>query len=51
LERESNHNISVIYGWEFAPRSHWYLVFNSIRDEDDSEANHSIFMKADWTLR
>ena len=47
----SVHNISVIYGWEFAPDAHWYLVFNSLRDEDDPEANHSFFTKVDWALR
>ena len=53
LQHRNNsvHNISVIYGWEFAPDAHWYLVFNSIREEDDPGANHSFFMKVDWALR
>jgi hypothetical protein len=31
---ENIHNVSVIYGWEFIPDAHWYLVYNSV-DEGD----------------
>ncbi|UCD49058.1 MAG: carbohydrate binding family 9 domain-containing protein [Phycisphaerales bacterium] len=45
------HNISVIYGWEFIKDAHLYLVYNGIREEDDTETGHSIFVKLAYTLR
>jgi len=45
------HNISVIYGWEFVKDAHFYLVYNGIREEDDPETGHSIFVKMAYTFR
>ena len=45
------HNISVIYGWEFIKDAHFYLVYNGIREEDDTETGHSIFVKLAYTFR
>jgi len=45
------HNISVIYGWEFIKDAHFYLVYNGLREEDDSETGHSIFAKLAYTFR
>ena len=45
------HNISVIYGWEFIKDAHFYLVYNGIREEDDTETGHSIFVKMAYTFR
>ncbi len=45
------HNISVIYGWEFIRDAHLYLVYNGIREEDDPETGHSIFVKLAYTFR
>jgi hypothetical protein len=44
------HNISVIYGWEFRPRTQWYLVYNNVREADDPEDSHSIFSKITYTF-
>jgi hypothetical protein len=45
------HNISVIYGWEFIKDAHLYLVYNGVREEDDPETGHSIFVKMAYTFR
>jgi len=45
------HNISVIYGWEFARDAHLYLVYNSIREESNPDTEHSIFIKLAYTFR
>ena len=45
------HNISVIYGWEFITDAHLYLVYNGIREEDDPETGHSLFVKLAYTFR
>ncbi len=45
------HNISVIYGWEFVKDAHLYLVYNGLREEDDTETGHSIFVKLAYTFR
>ncbi|MFC1633804.1 DUF5916 domain-containing protein [Planctomycetota bacterium] len=45
------HNISVIFGWEFIKDAHLYLVYNGIREEDDPETGHSIFIKLAYTFR
>jgi hypothetical protein len=45
------HNISVIYAWEFIQDAHFYLVYNGIREEDDEETGHSIFVKLAYTFR
>jgi hypothetical protein len=46
------HNISVIYGWEFLPRTWWYLVFNNIKDgaRGSRSAESSIFTKLTRTF-
>jgi hypothetical protein len=44
------HNISLIYGWEFRPRTWWYLVFNSVQDPDDPNEGNSIFTKITYTF-
>ncbi|MFH1739781.1 MAG: DUF5916 domain-containing protein [bacterium] len=44
------HNISMIYGWEFRRNCHWYLVFNSVKDEDDNEGLRSVFTKIVYTF-
>ncbi|MBN2328307.1 MAG: carbohydrate binding family 9 domain-containing protein [Candidatus Omnitrophica bacterium] len=51
LQHRSNSigNISVIYGWEFLRNANWYLVFNSVSDENDDTGN-SIFTKIDYTF-
>ena len=45
------HNISVIYGWEFVKNAHFYLVYNSIREENERDTAHSIFIKLAYTFR
>ena len=45
------HNISAIYGWEFVKDAHFYLVYNSIREEDERDTAHSIFIKLAYTFR
>jgi hypothetical protein len=45
------HNLSVIYGWEFITDAHLYLVYNGIREEDDTETGHSLFAKLAYTFR
>ena len=45
------HNISVIYGWEFVKDAHFYLVYNSIREEDERDIAHSVFIKVAYTFR
>ena len=45
----SNHNVSVIYGWEFIENTHWYLVFNSVNDYFDDTVN-SVFTKLTFTF-
>ncbi len=45
------HNISVIYAWEFIKDAHFYLVYNGLREEDDAETAHSIFVKLAYTFR
>jgi hypothetical protein len=45
------HNISVIYGWEFVKDAHLYLVYNSIREEDEPDIAHSVFIKVAYTFR
>ncbi|MHC4519599.1 MAG: carbohydrate binding family 9 domain-containing protein [Planctomycetota bacterium] len=45
------HNISVIYGWEFVRDAHLYLVYNAVREEDDPETGHSVFVKMAYTFR
>ncbi|RJP21405.1 MAG: hypothetical protein C4527_23570 [Candidatus Omnitrophota bacterium] len=44
----SIHNLSVIYGWEFVRNAHWYLVFNSVGDKE--ETGNSIFTKIAYTF-
>lgn len=47
--RSSNiHNVSVIYGWEFVEDAHWYVAFNSVGDQNDTE--HSVFTKVTYTF-
>lgn len=43
------HNISVIYGWEFRPNTHWYAVYNSVRDAGRA-ARDSAFTKITYTF-
>jgi hypothetical protein len=45
------HNISVIYGWEFVKDAHLYLVYNGVREDDDPETIHSLFVKLAYTFR
>ena len=45
------HNISIIYGWEFRKDAHLYLVYNGLREEDDPETGHSLFVKLAYTFR
>ncbi len=47
-KNDSLHNISVIYGWEFIHNAHWYLVFNSVDDGDES--GNSVFTKVAYTF-
>lgn len=50
LQHRNNNvgNISVIYGWEFIKNAHWYLVFNSISDRE--ETGNSVFTKIAYTF-
>lgn len=50
LQHRNNNvgNISVIYGWEFIKNAHWYLVFNSVSDRE--ETGNSIFTKIAYTF-
>lgn len=45
------HNISVIYGWEFTNDAHLYLVYNSIREENERDTAQSVFIKLAYTFR
>jgi hypothetical protein len=45
----SLHNLSLIYGWEFRPRTYWYLVFNNVAKAEDDETS-SIFTKIQKTF-
>jgi len=45
------HNISVIYGWEFFKDAHFYLVYNGLREEEEADTNHSLFVKMAYTFR
>ncbi|MBD3268294.1 hypothetical protein GF373_16635 [bacterium] len=47
---ESVHNISLIYGWEFREQAHWYLVFNSVDEDDSEDVANSIFTKVVYTF-
>lgn len=47
-QNDGVHNISVIYGWEFLPRKHFYFVFNSVNEGDGTE--NSLFSKIAWTF-
>jgi hypothetical protein len=42
------YNLSLIYGWEFYPRTWWYVVFNSVQDDPDSVT--SLFTKVTYTF-
>ena len=44
------HNTSVIYGWEFKKDVNWYLVYNSVAEEDEG-TEHSVFTKLVYTFR
>ncbi len=46
---ESIHNVSVIYGWEFIPNAHWYLVYNSVDNGYDPKVE-SVFTKLAYTF-
>ncbi|HAV65237.1 MAG TPA: hypothetical protein DCY13_23050, partial [Verrucomicrobiales bacterium] len=45
---DSIHNISVIYGWKIRPDLQWYLVYNSVADDDDTR--NSAFTKLVYTF-
>jgi hypothetical protein len=45
----SIHNLSFIYGWEFKPRTYWYLVLNNVANTSNNEAS-SIFTKLQKTF-
>lgn len=47
-QNDSVHNVSVIYGWEFLHQKHFYLVFNSVNEGE--ETVNSIFTKVAWTF-
>lgn len=47
-QNDEVHNISVIYGWEFMHNAHWYLVYNSVNDGDETE--RSVFTKIVYTF-
>ncbi len=40
-------NISIIYGWEFIHNAHWYVVFNSVSDDDTT---NGVFTKLTYTF-
>ncbi len=45
---DDQHNISLIYGWQFLPRTWWYLVYNGVRNAD--EDGNSLFSKITYTF-
>jgi hypothetical protein len=48
--KDSIHNVSVIYGWEFIHNAHWYMVFNSVDQGMTVETTNSIFSKIVYTF-